>query len=104
MGFFLTLQTNGSLIKGDILKWLEEYPPRQVKITLYGSNDEIYEAVCEVKNGFRLKTNDGIHTLMSMGIPVTLVSTIIEQNALDIQKMAFYAYMHQLPWASDSRN
>lgn len=99
MGFFLTLQTNGSLIKGDILKLLEEYPPRQVKITLYGSNDEIYEAVCEVKNGFT-QVNDGIHTLMSMGIPVTLVSTIIEQNAHDIQKMAFYAYMHQLPWVS----
>lgn len=101
MGFFLTLQTNGSLIKGDILKLLEEYPPRQVKITLYGSNDEVYEAVCGIKDGFA-RVNDGIHTLMSMGIPVTLVSTIIEQNAKDVEKMAFYAYMHQLPWISTS--
>lgn len=27
MGFFLTLQTNASLIKGDVLKLLKQYPP-----------------------------------------------------------------------------
>ena len=40
MGFFITLQTNASLIQGKMAKLLEEYPPRGVKITLYGSNDE----------------------------------------------------------------
>ena len=99
MGFFLTLQTNGSMITGEIQTLLEQYPPRQVKITLYGSNDEVYEAVCGVKKGFT-RVNDGIHTLMSMGIPVTLVSTIIRQNAEDEEQMAFYAYVHRLPWIS----
>ena len=99
MGFFLTLQTNASLIKGEIIKLFENYPPRQVKITLYGTNDDVYEAVCGIKNGFT-HVNDGIHTLMSMKIPVILVSTIIEQNEEDTQKMAFYAYVHQLPWVS----
>lgn len=99
MGFFLTLQTNGALISGDMAKLLEEYPPRRVKITLYGTNDEVYEAVCGVKNGFT-RVNDGIHTLMSLGIPVTLVSTIIQQNAEDVQNMAEYAWRHRLPWTS----
>lgn len=99
MGFFLTLQTNASLIKGEIIKLFEKYPPRQVKITLYGTNDDVYEAVCGIKNSFT-HVNDGIHTLMSMKIPVTLVSTIIEQNGKDAQKMAFYAYVHQLLWVS----
>lgn len=99
MGFFLTLQTNASMITGEIQALLEQYPPRQVKITLYGSNDEVYEAVCGVKHGFT-RVNNGIHTLMSMGIPVTLVSTIIRQNAEDAEKMAFYAYVHRLPWDS----
>lgn len=99
MGFFLTLQTNASMITGEIQTLLEQYPPRQVKITLYGSNDEVYEEVCGVKKGFT-RVNDGIHTLMSMGIPVTLVSTIIRQNAEDAEKMAFYAYVHRLPWDS----
>lgn len=99
MGFFLSLQTNGSLINGEILKLLENYPPRQAKITLYGTDDGVYEEVCGVKQGFT-RVNDGIHTLMSMGIPVTLVSTVIRQNADDVQKMAFYAYRHRLPWLS----
>lgn len=97
MGFFLTLQTNGSLITKEIVQLFENYPPRQVKITLYGTNDEVYEAVCGVKNGFR-RVNDGIHTLMSMGIPVILVSTIVRQNEDNSKEMAYYAYRHQLPW------
>ncbi|WRK53707.1 hypothetical protein SD457_00760 [Coprobacillaceae bacterium CR2/5/TPMF4] len=27
----------------------EDYPPRQVKITLYGTNNDVYEAVCGIK-------------------------------------------------------
>ena len=79
MGFFLTLQTNASLITGKIVSLLKEYPPKQVKVTLYGTNDKVYESVCGVQDGFS-RVNDGIHTLMSMGIPVTLVSTVIRQN------------------------
>lgn len=99
MGFFLTLQTNGSLISDDMVKLLEEYPPRQVKITLYGSNDAVYKEVCGIDKGFT-RVNDGIHTLMSMGIPVTLVSTILRQNVDDVRNMAYYAQCHQLSWAA----
>lgn len=97
MGFFLTLQTNASMIVGKMAELLEQYPPRRVKITLYGTNDDVYEAVCGVKNGFT-RVNDGIYTLMNMGIPVELVSTVIHQNAEDVERMAFYAYRHNLPW------
>lgn len=99
MGFFLTLQTNASMIAGDMAALLEQYPPRQVKVTLYGTDDDVYRAVCGVENGFT-RVNDGIHTLMSLGIPVSLVSTLIRQNEADAQHMAFYAYLHRLPWAS----
>ena len=97
MGFFLTLQTNASLITGKIVELLEQYPPRQVKITLYGTTDAVYKAVCGVEDGFT-RVNDGIHTLMSMGIPVELVSTIIRQNQDDLQNMAYYAARHRLKW------
>lgn len=97
MGFFITLQTNASLIQGKIARLLEEYPPRGVKITLYGSNDEVYEQVCQVKEGFT-RVDQGIRNLAEMKIPVQLVSTIIRQNEEDVKKMAFYAYLHKLPW------
>ena len=97
MGFFITLQTNASLIQGKMARLLEEYPPRGVKITLYGSNDEVYEQVCQVKEGFA-KVDQGIQNLAEMKIPVQLVSTVIRQNEEDVKKMAFYAYLHKLPW------
>ena len=31
-------------------------------------------------------------------IPVQLISTVIQQNLDDVQKMAFYAYINGLPW------
>lgn len=97
MGFFLTLQTNASLITGRVVELLEQYPPRQVKITLYGTTDAVYKAVCGVENSFT-RVNDGVHALMSMGIPVELVSTIIRQNQDDLQNMAYYAARHRLKW------
>lgn len=97
MGFFITLQTNASLIQGKMARLLEEYPPRGVKITLYGSNDEVYEEVCQVKEGFT-RVDQGIRNLAEMKIPVQLISTVIRQNEEDVKKMAFYAYLHKLPW------
>ena len=97
MGFFLTLQTNASLVRGKMLDLLERCPPRQAKVTLYGTDDEVYQAVCGVEQGFT-RVNEGIHNLMSLGIPVTLVSTVIRQNRDDVERMAFYAYRHGLKW------
>lgn len=51
MGFFITLQTNASLIP-KYQKLFENYPPRSIKITLYGSNNETYKKVCQIDNGF----------------------------------------------------
>ena len=76
---------------------LAKYPPRGAKITLYGSSDEVYEKVCRVKNGFT-DADAGIRTLCEMKIPVRLISTVIRQNEDDIKRMAFYAYIHRLPW------
>ena len=97
MGFFLTLQTNASLIRGAIAELLEKYPPRYVKTTLYGSDDIVYEKVCRIKNGFT-KVNKGIQTLKELKIPVEAVSTIIKQNKDDVKKIAFYAFKNGIPW------
>ena len=99
MGFFITLQTNATMVEGKMAELLEQYPPRSAKITLYGSNDEVYEAVCRVKQGFT-RAHAGIRRLMEMRIPIQLVSTIIRQNEADAQRMALFAYYYHLPWAA----
>lgn len=97
MGFFITLQTNASLIRGKKADLLAQYPPRHVKITLYGSDDETYEKVCRVQNGFT-RVDEGIRTLKELKIPIEAVSTVIEQNRQDVQKIAFYAFQNQIRW------
>ena len=61
MGFFITLQTNGYLIKDKYIKIFEDYPPRGIKITLYGVSDETYQNVCRKENteleGIRVEEN-----------------------------------------------
>lgn len=99
MGFFITLQTNGALISGDILDLFQEYPPKAVKISLYGTNDEIYEQVCRVKNGFK-KVDSAITSLQKMQIPIELVSTIIKHNEKDLYNMFTYAVKHKVPWGN----
>lgn len=100
MGFFITLQTNGSLIP-QYKELLENYPPRGVKITLYGVTDETYKKVCGIKKGFT-KVNQGIQLLKQMHIPVQLVSTIINQNINELKNISLYAMYYQIPWVFTS--
>lgn len=97
MGFFITLQTNASLIDGKYLRLLEQYPPRTVKTTLYGSNDRVYEAVCRIKDGFT-RVDRGLRNLKNLGIPVELVTTVIRQNLDDIPGIIQYVSSNKYAW------
>lgn len=96
MGFFITLQTNASLIQ-KFESLFQQYPPRKCKITLYGSNDEIYKKVCQIEKGFT-KTDRGIQILKQMKIPIELVSTVIQQNLDDVENIIEYVGKNRLPW------
>lgn len=97
MGFQITLQTNASMINEEILNLLDAYPPETVKITLYGSNDQIYTDVCLIEKGFT-RTDQGIRALQEHGHNIQLVTTFIQQNRRDADQIAAYAKEHNLPW------
>ena len=97
MGFIITLQTNLSMIRGDILDLLEEYPPNQIKFSLYGSNNEIYKDVCGIDNGFT-KVNACIEEVQKRKIPLLAVTTIIHQNMHDLENIRDYCNKMNIPW------
>ncbi len=97
MGFYITLQTNASTLSGKILDLLEQYPPYQVKTTIYGSDNQIYEDVCGVKDGFT-RADAGIRALQSLQIPVIAVTTVIKQNMHDLANIHRYTLDRQIPW------
>lgn len=96
MGFFITLQTNASLVP-KYEKLFEECPPRACKITFYGSNDDVYRDVCQVEQGFT-RADAGIQMLRAMKIPVELVTTVINQNLEDVDNIIRYVEKHKLRW------
>ena len=96
MGFFITLQTNASLVP-KYEKLFEECPPRACKITFYGSNDDAYRDVCQVEQGFT-RADAGIQMLRAMKIPVELVTTVINQNLEDVDNIIRYVEKHKLRW------
>ncbi|MCF0230389.1 MAG: radical SAM protein, partial [Parasporobacterium sp.] len=97
MGFFITIQTNASLITDDIIELFSEFPPFLVKITVYGSNDEIYEKVCGVKDGFT-RVDRGIRALKEADIQLELVTTVIKDNLNDLPNIYRYISQFGVKW------
>lgn len=52
MGFWITINTNGTLIDESVVSWLKEYPPKIVSMSLYGASEETYQKVCGQKGVF----------------------------------------------------
>ncbi len=98
MGFFITLQTNLSLMDGKMMDLIGERPPRAIKSTIYGATDETYEKVCGVKNGLKL-VRRGIENVKRAGIPLILVSTVIRENQDELNAIHQLAADYGLPLA-----
>ena len=95
MGFLITLMTNASLIDEKVMSWLKKRPPYVIRITLYGSNNDIYRSVCQVENGFS-RVDKALTLLQDANIPVALSSVVIKNNVDDLLEMHRYAFEHKL--------
>ncbi len=91
MGFLLSILTNGSLIDEAVIEKFRMYGmPYRVKITLYGASDETYLRTCGSHDGFT-KVSKAIDLLKAEGVPLTLTSTVVHENADDLQAMYRFA-------------
>lgn len=90
MGFLIHILSNGYLIDESVMEWLREYPPYSIRFTLYGSNNEVYEAVCGIKNGFD-RVSHAIDLILDADIPFHMVGTIVKENQSDLPNMYTFA-------------
>ena len=72
-------------------------PPQEVKITLYGSNDEVYKNLCGAEDGFA-RVDRGIKKFQNLKIPVQLVTTFVKQNIQDRDNILKYAVKNHCRW------
>ncbi len=91
MGFLISILSNGSLIDEDVIGNFREYGmPFSMKLTVYGASNKTYFEVCGDANGFD-KISNAVDLLIKEGVPLSLTSTIVKENACDLQEIYSFA-------------
>lgn len=97
MGFVLTINTNATLIEESDIEWLKEYPPKCVSISLYGSNNDVYENLCGRKNMFS-KLDNILNLLKQNNINIELKTMLNPLNWDDLEEIYEYASKLDVPF------
>lgn len=85
MGFVISINSNGYLLKGEILELFREYPPNRINISLYGTSDDTYEKFTGVRAFSTIMEN--VKTLREMNIQVRFNCSITPDNVHDLEKI-----------------
>ena len=82
MGILIAINSNGSMLRGEILERLLEDPPLRVNISLYGGSSETYKAMCGLPAFDQVV--DNIRALKAAGVDVRLNVSITPHNRHDL--------------------
>ncbi len=85
MGFYISINTNGSLIKGEILEHFKKDPPYRVNVSLYGGSGDTYKKLCG--NPAFEDVINGIREVKKAGSGVRVNLSITPGNCGDISKI-----------------
>lgn len=85
MGLLISINSNGSLIRGEILEKFLEDPPFRFNISLYGGCNETYRSMCGLPVYDRVKEN--IRALRKAGVEVSLNLSITPYNCQDLAQI-----------------
>ena len=94
MGLMVCINSNGSMLRGEILEKLLENPPFRMNISLYGGCNETYEKMCGIP-AFD-KVSESIITLKEHGIDVTINLSITPYNYKDLPKIYKFAEENEI--------
>ena len=90
MGMEISINTNGSCITEDIVKWLRKMPPVRITITLYGGSNETYGRLCGDPQGLD-KVCRGVDLLVQNRIRFKFNCSLMPDNAKDLKAMHDFA-------------
>lgn len=90
LGLSISLNTNGTLIRGGIRELFQRFPPAHINITLYGTSRETYGALCGNPDGFD-RVVDALHWLKDNGILVNLNATLTPWNFREFHRIEEFA-------------
>jgi radical SAM protein with 4Fe4S-binding SPASM domain len=85
-GVFVTIFTNGTLITPEIARYLHDYPPRLVEISIYGATSATHESITGVTGSFK-RCLRGIELLLEQGIRLNLKAMAMTLNKHEYWEM-----------------
>ena len=85
MGLLISINSNGSMLRGEILEEFLKDPPIRFNISLYGGSNETYRNMCGIPAYDRVKEN--IRALRQAGVDVSLNLSITGYNRQDLAKI-----------------
>lgn len=85
MGIMITINSNGSMLDGEIRRKLIENPPFRMNISLYGGSDETYAGMCGQPAYHRVVEN--VRALKEAGVDVRFNVSITPYNRQDMKKI-----------------
>ena len=85
MGILLSINSNGSMLRGEILERFLADPPSRFNISLYGGSNETYRNMCGIPVYDRVKEN--IRALRAAGVDVSLNLSITQYNRQDLARI-----------------
>lgn len=85
LGLLVSINSNGSLLQGEILEQFMQDPPIRFNISLYGGSNETYTRMCGQPVYDRVK--DNIRALRQNGIDVSLNLSITPYNRQDLAQI-----------------
>lgn len=91
MGIFITVYSNGYMIDERIVRKLSDYPPKGIKLSMYGASNETYERMCGVKDGFD-RFSHAVDLLTEARIPFLATTLVVKENKDDLRAMYEFAY------------
>ena len=92
MGLMVSINSNGSMIRGKILEQLLEDPPLRINVSLYGGCAETYRTMCG-QDAFDTVV-ENLRTLKKAGVDVRLNVSITPYNYRDLSRI--YAISREL--------
>lgn len=95
MGLCISVNTNGSLLKGRIADLFEKKPPNRINISLYGVSGDTYRSLCGTDQFDAVKEN--IERMSAAGIDVRLNMSVTPENAQDLDAVFAFASARNLP-------
>lgn len=83
MGLMVSINTNGSLIDGDMFEFFKKNPPMRFNISLYGTSDDTYERLCGNRQYDKVISN--IKRIREEGMAIKLNVSFSPSNVCDME-------------------